>query len=71
MSPDDKYEVIICYDEVYVPVPYIVTDPINQGTYNYGTNDLVHFCVDVLPYWIWGNSYLDTTSTHDRIRGRD
>ena len=45
----EQYEVIICYHEVYVPTPYIVTEPINQGTYNYGTNPVTHALLDVLP----------------------
>jgi hypothetical protein len=52
-----------------VPTPYIVTDPKNLGTYNYGTNKLSHILLDVLPYWFFGNSPLDTTKPWDRIGG--
>ena len=33
MTKDKKNEVIICYDKYNMPQPYIVTDPINLGTY--------------------------------------
>ena len=69
-SPDGQYEVIICYDRDYVPVPYIVTDPVNMGTYNYGPGfGIEHLIKDVLPYWIWKNSPGDTTNVWERVFG--
>ena len=70
MSPDGKYEVIICYDPDQVSSPYVVTDPNNMGTYNYGPGvGINHFLKDVLPYWIWGNSEDDTTTFWQRVVG--
>jgi hypothetical protein len=39
--------------------PYIVTDPYNWGTVNFGTNPVTHITKDVLPYWIWGSGEHD------------
>jgi RHS repeat-associated protein len=51
----------------------IVTDPVNRGTYNYaspnGASGIVHFFVDVLPYYILGNSPDDPTHWWQRIGG--
>ena len=60
MSPDGHCEVIICFAPG--KGPYIVTDPLNMGTYNYGTNGWSHFWEDVLPYWLWGNNPNDISS---------
>ena len=70
MSADGRYEVIICYDPVNVPIPYIVTDPLNLGTYNYGTDAMEHLFRDMIPYWRYGNSPEDTTTRPDRFFGR-
>ena len=69
MSSDGHLEVIICNPGT--ENAYIVTDPYNYGTYNFGTNDFCHFFKDVLPYWLWGNSPEDSGWGHawDRIRG--
>lgn len=62
--------IIIYYSlNFFVPVPYIVTDPVNIGTYNYGTNVIDHAIEDVIPYYRWGNSEQDTTNTFKRIVG--
>lgn len=49
----------------------LVTDVVNQGTYNfYGPDNVVgHSLFDVAPYWVWGNSYDDPTNFHERILG--
>ena len=49
----------------------IVTDPENIGTKNYGTNPISinHIFLDILPYYLWGNSPDDTTSFYDRVFG--
>ena len=70
LSKDGRYEVIICYDPENVSDPYVVTDPNNIGTYNYGPGTGVnHFFKDVLPYYIWKNSVDDTTERWQRIVG--
>ena len=67
---DGKNEVIICYNENYVPTTYIVTDPNNKGTFNYGPGmGINHFLKDIYPYWKWGNSPNDTTKPYERILG--
>lgn len=73
MTTDGKNEVIICWNESEAGPdigPYIVTDPVNVGTYNYhpGTG-LGHAIEDVLPYYLWGNSPQDTTNIFERIIG--
>ena len=70
MSPDGTKEVIICYNEEYVTIPYVVYDPNNIGTYNYGPGKgFNHFIKDVFPYWIYKNSEDDTTKLYQRIFG--
>ena len=68
MTKDKKNEVIICFPET--GKAYIVTDPNNIGTYNYGDPDNIsHNIKDVLPYIIFGNSPDDTTTIWERIWG--
>lgn len=70
MTLDGKNEVIICYDSEQGIGPYIVYDPNNMGTYNYGPGTGVnHFLKDVLPYWRYGNSPDDTTTVFERMAG--
>lgn len=50
----------------------LVTDPVNQGTYNYiNPGDLTesagHFIVDMVPYFFLGNSRDDPTWMHERV----
>lgn len=52
----------------------IVTDPKNMGTYNYVEVNNVedvpgHLALDVIPYWLWGNSADDPTSFAARVLG--
>ena len=52
----------------------IVTDPQNMGTYNYvevdSAEDVIgHLALDVLPYWLWGNSANDSTPFTARVLG--
>ena len=49
--------------------PRLVADGVNDGTFNYRPDtDLVgHFFLDVLPYIVWGNNALDTTSVDFRL----
>ena len=60
---------------VYTPDgQQIVTDPRNMGTYNYvevdSTEDIIgHLTLDVLPYWLWGNSANDSTPFTARVLG--
>ena len=49
LSPDRHQEAI--YDKN----GKLVTDPVNMGTYNYGTNPWDHFWQDMVPYYRWGN----------------
>ena len=60
---------------VYTPDgQQIVTDPQNMGTYNYvevdSTDDILgHLALDVIPYWLWGNSANDSTPFVARVLG--
>ena len=50
----------------------IVTDYVNQGTYNYAdpnTDKLGHVVKDVIPYIFLGNSPNDPTYTYERVFG--
>ena len=58
MTKDGRYEVIINFSNPDNPT--IVTDPYNIGTYNYGTTPIAHFFRDMLPYYFWGNSEIDS-----------
>ncbi len=57
MTKDKRKEVIINFAK---SEPRIVTDPYNIGTYNFGTSVDEHVVWDVLPYYIWGNSPVDS-----------
>ena len=73
IHPIAKYEVVLDENN------NIVTDPINAGTYNYFnpetggfnhpfiSNNAEHFNLDVVPYFLIGNSNGDTTSLGQRI----
>ena len=49
----------------------IVLDDRFLGTYNIGKKpkSIDHFINDVIPYWRWGNSPSDPTSSWNRIWG--
>jgi RHS repeat-associated protein len=67
VSPNGNSEAI--FSENGVPV----TDPLNGPTYNIGdptTNPFGHFVLDMIPYYIWGNSPNDPTSWHNRVTGK-
>ena len=59
-SPDKHEEVIFSYDEV------LIVNPVDVGTYNYGTNIFTHWELDVVPWLWWGNSEDDPTTFWDR-----
>ena len=49
-----------------------VTDSVNQGTYNRAdpnSDPIGHFFQDMVPYYMWGNSEEDPTTTWERITG--
>lgn len=70
MTKDGKNEVIICWNKEAGIGPYIVTDPVNVGTYNYHSGSILgHAIEDVVPYYLWGNSPQDTTNIFERIIG--
>ena len=70
MTKDGKNEVIICWNQEAGIGPYIVTDPVNMGTYNYHPGSILgHAIEDVVPYYLWGNSPQDTTNIFERIIG--
>ncbi len=66
MTKDRKKEAIINFSDALEP--QIVTDPFNLGTYNFGTDYIEHFFWDVLPYWFWGNSEVDSGWEYTFIR---
>jgi RHS repeat-associated protein len=43
------------HESVFRPDGTLVTDCVNGGTYNFGTNDVTHFFYDMLPYYMFGN----------------
>jgi len=52
----------------------VVTDPNLEGTYNFSNPDgidgtIMHAIQDVLPYYLWGNSFDDDTTFWQRITG--
>ncbi|MDR2313903.1 MAG: RHS repeat-associated core domain-containing protein [Spirochaetaceae bacterium] len=50
----------------------LVTDPVNQGTYNFSdpnTDWMGHFENDMVPYYKWGNSPDDPTKFWERVLG--
>lgn len=60
----------------------IVTDDLNMGTFNFvvpsfgwrnpilwAASRVGHTAVDVLPYWLWGNTANDPSSALDRTVG--
>ena len=52
----------------------MVTASEDMGTYNYSspigiTGSIGHFFVDMLPWYIWGNSPDDTTTFTERFLG--
>lgn len=69
VSPDGTREVI------YDTAGNIVTDPRDIGTYNYCPSDqgnkiiagVGHLFMDVLPWYVWGNSEDDSTNMMERI----
>ena len=66
VSPDGHKEV------VFNENGQIVTDPVNQGTYNYSdpnTDPVGHFINDMVPYYVYGNSPSDPTTMFERITG--
>jgi hypothetical protein len=58
-------------EAVYDKDGYLVESDENVGTYNYyspnGLSGVAHTVVDVLPWYIWGNSENDKTSGWDRF----
>lgn len=68
-----SYEVIICEPS---GTDYIVRDPKNAGTYNYCSPDglwgtLDHAILDVIPYYLWGNTSDDGLTIIEKIIGND
>jgi len=60
------------FELVYDGNGNLVTDPVNQGTYNYcdaSKSKVGHFFMDMLPYYIWGNSPDDPTTMGERFFG--
>ena len=45
----------------------LVTHPAVMGTYNYGHNGFDHFFLDIVPYYIHGNSAADSTTLGQRL----
>ena len=62
MSLDKKMEVVICDPDSNNA--YIVTDPFNRGTYNFGTVWYEHFAKDMVPYFLWGNGIEDSANNY-------
>ena len=65
ISPDGKMEGIYKDGK-------LVNDPINAGTFNYEAptgiaGKIGHFIVDVIPYYIYGNSPDDSTTIGERL----
>lgn len=70
---NDKYVSIDGHIEgIYDENGKLVTDPVNQGTYNFAdpnNEPIEHFVKDVIPYYLWGNSPDDPTSFWERVSG--
>lgn len=64
-------EVIICfYPEEMGRSPEIVTDPFNEGTYNFAdpSDPIGHFVKDMIPYYLWGNQEIDGADEYMKYR---
>ena len=57
----DGYEIVVDVNNA------LVTHPAVMGTYNYGRNSLSHLFLDVVPYFIHGNSPQDPTTFGQRV----
>ena len=44
-----------------------VTNPRVMGTFNYGGNKVDHAVLDVIPYYLYGNSPDDPTNIFQRV----
>jgi len=64
VSPDGHSEAVF-------KAGYLITDPINQGTYNFFSPNFLfgipHTLTDIIPYFIFGNSPSDMF-TSDRFK---
>ena len=57
VSPDGSDEVVYNPNGSSDPNQWTrITNPLNYGTYNYGTNPVTHTLLDILPYWAFGNT---------------
>ncbi|WP_259786446.1 hypothetical protein [Aliiroseovarius crassostreae] len=59
------------YEAVYDQNGNLVTDSVNQGTYNFASlNDPIgHLIRDIIPYIAWGNAMDDPTLPSERLLG--
>jgi pimeloyl-ACP methyl ester carboxylesterase len=59
------------FEAVYDADGNLVEDDQNMGTYNFhGPDDTFgHLKMDVLPYWLWGNTENDNTPLANRVAG--
>ena len=64
ISPDGRSE------SVYNRYHMLVTDVVNQGTYNFYhpiDDSIKHALADVVPYILFGNTFDDPTSIENRL----
>ena len=47
----------------------LVIDPIDVGTYNFGTTDVDHWFWDIVPWIWWENTKDDPSNVWDRANG--
>lgn len=69
-STGTSSEAVICFPSDGRD-PYLVTDPVNAGTYNYCdiNNSMIgHALYDLFPYWIYGNQEYDSGAEYFAYR---
>jgi hypothetical protein len=57
----EGYEIVVDINNA------LVTHPAVMGTYNYGHNNVTHIFLDIVPYYIHGNSAQDSTTFSQRF----
>lgn len=69
-STGTSSEAVICFPSDGRD-PYLVTDPVNAGTYNYcdiNNSKIGHALYDLFPYWIYGNQEYDSGAEYFAYR---
>jgi hypothetical protein len=64
-SADDKFPgTSATYELIFDKNQKLVTDSVNQGTFNFCRDGIDHAFLDMLPYWKMGNDPIDARTTN-------